>query len=160
MKLGELPGELIFHISTYLSLFDVGYSLIGVCNHLDNLFSENQNDRRTLAFHNGHCSKSLHRAFIDDQDGFRTRMNVFIRSLALDGFSNIACTHDILSRWANSTPPFLPSIRELTLSNMEFFYSEASESLPWVLTCGIGTNIIGQLDKFTLISTSAGSWYT
>ena len=71
MKLDELPNELIFTISTYLSLFDIGYSLIGVCDRLDKLFSENRNDRRTLAFHNGHCSKSLHRAFIDDQNGFR-----------------------------------------------------------------------------------------
>jgi len=159
MKLDELPNELIFNISTYLSLFDIGYSLIGVCNCLDKLFSGNKTDRRTLSFHNGHCSKSLHRAFLDDHNGFRTRMNVFIRSLRLDGFSNILCTHDILIRWANSTPPFLPSVRELTLSNMEFFYIKAPESLPWILTCGIGTNIIGQLDKFTLISTSADSWY-
>ena len=159
MKLDELPNELIFNISTYLSLFDIGYSLIGVCNRLDKLFSENKNDRRTLAFHNGRCSKSLHQVFIDDHNGFRTRMNVFIRSLRLDGFSNIVCSNDILFRWANSTPPFLPCVRELILSNMEFFYSKASESLPWILTCGIGTNIIGQLDKFTLIFTNADSWY-
>ena len=159
MKLDELPNELILTISTYLSLFDIGYSLIGVCDRLDKLFSENRHDRRTLAFHNGHCSKSLHQAFIDDQNGFRTRMNVFIRSIILDGFSNILCTYNILFRWANSTPAFLPSVRELTLSNMEFFERNTSQSLTRILACGIGTNIIGQLDKFTLIFTNADSWY-
>jgi hypothetical protein len=159
MKLDELPNELIFKISSYLSLFDIGYSLIGVCNRLDKLFGENKNDRRTLAFHNGHCSYSLYQAFLDDHKGFRTCLNIFIRSLILDGFCNLACTHDILSRWANSTPPFLPSVRELTLSNMEFFYNNTFKSLPLILTCGIGTNIIGQLDKFTLISANADPWY-
>jgi hypothetical protein len=160
MQLDELPDELLFKISTYLTLFDIGYSLIGVCNRLDKSFAENKNDRRTLGFHNGHCSYSLYRAFLDDHNGFRTRcLNIFIRSVILDGFSNIACTYGILSRWANSTPPFLPSVRELTLSNMEFFYKNTLKSLAMILACGTGTNIIRQLDKFTLISANADSWY-
>jgi hypothetical protein len=160
MKLDELPHQLLFKISTYLTLFDTGYSLIGVCNRLDNLFAENKNDRRTLAFHNGHCSYSLYRAFLDDHNGFRTRcLNIFIRSLILDGFCNLACTYDILTRWAHSTPPFLPSVRELTLSNMQFFEKNTLESLAIILTCGIGTNIIGQLDKFTFICDNIDPWY-
>ena len=160
MKLDELPRELLFKISTYLTLFDIGYSLIGVCNGLDKLFAENKNDRRTLAFHNGHCSYSVYQAFLDDHNGFRTRcLSIFIRSLILDGFSNILCTYDILPRWANSTPPFLPSVRELTLSNMQFFEKSTSRSLAMVLACGTGTNIIRQLDKFTLICDNVDPWY-
>ncbi|CAF4185034.1 unnamed protein product [Adineta steineri] len=160
MKLDELPHELIVKISSYLTLFDIGYSLIGVCNRLDQLFAENKDDRRTLALHNGHCSYSLYRTFIDDHEGFRSRrLNIFIRSLILDGFCNLLCAHDILSRWADSMPPFLPSVRKLTLSNMHFFYKNTSKSLAFVLTCGVGTNIIGQLDIFTLICDNADSWY-
>jgi hypothetical protein len=160
MKLDELPYELIFKISSYLTLFDIGYSLIGVCNRLDKLLAENKNDRRTLAFHNGHCSYPLYQAFLNDHNGFRSRcLNIFIRSLTLDGFCNMACTYDILSGWANSMPPFLPSVRKLTLSNMEFFYKNTHRSLAFILACGVGTNIIGQLEKFTLICANADAWY-
>ncbi|CAF2073140.1 unnamed protein product [Rotaria magnacalcarata] len=151
MKLDELPPELLFKISTYLTLFDIGYSLIGVPNHLDKLLVENKNDRRTLAFHDGRCSYSLYRAFLDDHNGFRTRcLSIFIRSLILDGFCNITCAYGILSKWADSTPPFLPSVRILTLSNMQFFEKYCYKPLALIIACGTGTNIIGQLDKLTL----------
>ncbi|CAM4828411.1 unnamed protein product [Rotaria magnacalcarata] len=160
MKLDELPPELLFKISTYLTLFDIGYSLMGVSNHLDRLLAENKNDRRTLAFHDGRCSYSLYRAFLDDHNGFRTRcLSIFIRSLVLDGFCNITCAYGILSKWADSTPPFLPSVRILTLSNMQFFEKYCYKPLALILACGTGTNIIGQLDKLTLIFDNADSWY-
>ncbi|CAF3434871.1 unnamed protein product [Rotaria socialis] len=138
MKLDELPPELLFKISTYLTLFDNGYSLMGVSNHLDRLLAENKNDRRTLAFHDGRCSYSLYRAFLDDHNGFRTRcLSIFIRSLVLDGFCNITCAYGILSKWADSTPPFLPSVRILTLSNMQFFHKYCYKPLALILACGM-----------------------
>ncbi|CAF4589106.1 unnamed protein product [Rotaria socialis] len=138
MKLDELPPELLFKISTYLTLFDIGYSLMGVSNHLDKLFAENKNDHRTLAFHDGRCSYSLYRAFLDDHNGFRTRcLSIFIRSLVLGGFCNITCAYGILSKWADSTPSFLPSVRILTLSNMQFFHKYCYKPLALILACGM-----------------------
>jgi hypothetical protein len=162
MKFNELPKELLLEISRYLSLFDIGFSLIGVCNRLDTFLAKNISWCRTLKFTIGSCSYSDYQAFLHNYNGFRTRLNIFLRSITLDGLYASHMVAQILLRWADDpTSSFLPFVRELTLSNTFYkdFHVAYQRSLATVLACGPGTNIIEQLEKLTLSFRNATNQY-
>ena len=153
MKLNELPNELLLEIFAYLLLFDIGFLLIDACNRLGTLFSKKINYRRTLRFTVGGCSHSNYQAFSHDHKGFRTSLNIFLRSISLDALFAAHTVAQILERWAdNQTFSFLPLARHLTLFSTYYmqFLSMYQRSLVTTLVFGRDTNIIGQLDKLTL----------
>jgi hypothetical protein len=155
MKFNELPSELLLDISTYLSLFDIGFSLIGVSHRLDRLFSTNIKCCRRLSFTVGSCSYSDYQTFLHDYNGFRKRcLSIFVRSISLDGFYAPHLVAQILLRWADdSTSSFLPYVRQLTISKIYYMrsYELYQRSIATLLVCGPDTIIIGQLEKLTLL---------